>query len=71
MNFLRSFVDERFLTHRRQSTSMAGITCALMALGLFEYRLIVWGTWQWDLLIVAGTFVVIKLSLMLWYSLTH
>ena len=71
MNLLRRFVDERFLTHRLRSTIIAGIACAATALGLFEYRLLIQGLWSWDLLIVGTTFVVIKLSLMIWYSLTH
>ena len=70
MNLIRSFVDERFLGHRRRSTSTAGIACAALALLLFEYRLYVDGIKNWDLLIVGATFVVIKLALMFWYSLT-
>ncbi len=71
MSILQRFVDERFLTHRLRSTSTAGICCALAALGLFEYRLLVLGTWSWDLLSVGLTFVVVKVSLMIWYSLKH
>ena len=71
MSFLQRFVDERFLTHRLRSTSIAGICCAAVALGLFEYRLLVWGIRSWDLLFVGLTFVVVKLSLMVWYSLKH
>jgi hypothetical protein len=29
------FIDERFLTHRLRSTSLAGITCVLLAFALF------------------------------------
>ena len=32
--------DERFLEHRRRSTSLAGIITALVAIGIFEYRLL-------------------------------
>lgn len=71
MSFVRRFVDERFLTHRLRSTSLAGICCAVVALGLFEYRLLVSRIWSWDLLLVGLSFVVIKLSLMAWYSLKN
>ncbi len=71
MTLLRRLVDERFLTHRLRSTSTAGIACAVTALVLFEYRLMTSGIWSWDLLLVGTTFVVIKISLMLWYSLRH
>ena len=71
MNLLRRFVDERFLTHRLRSTSVAGIACAVTALLLFEYRLLVQDVWNWDLILVGLTFVVIKMGLMVWYSLTH
>ena len=59
--------DERFLEHRRRSTSLAGITSALVAIGIFEYRLLHDHIWHWDLLAVALTFAVIKLSMMAWY----
>jgi hypothetical protein len=46
VNLLRRFVDERFLTHRLRSTSVAGIACAVTALLLFEYRLLVSSKWD-------------------------
>jgi hypothetical protein len=64
---LGKFVDERFLEHRRRSTSIAGIASALLALALFEYRLLRDHVWAWDLLAVALAFVVLKLSLFAWY----
>jgi len=63
-------IDERFLTHRRRSTSAAGVFGAFVALGLFAYRFYVDDLWSWDLLAVVATFVVIKLVLMTWYFLT-
>jgi len=63
-------IDERFLTHRRRSTSIAGIVCALTAIGLFEYRFWVNHVWSWDLLAIALVFVAVKLALMAWYYLT-
>ena len=71
MSFLQRFVDERFLSHRLRSTSIAGISCAVVALGLFEYRLLAHGTRSWDLLLVGLTFVVVKLALMIWFALKH
>ena len=71
MNLLRRLVDERFLMHRQRSTSVAGIACAVTALVLFEYRLLVHDLWSWDLLVVGGTFAVTKVGLMIWYSLTR
>ena len=68
MSILERIFDERFLAHRRRSTSTAGIACAALALVLFEYRLIVSHVARWDLLAVGATFVVVKLSLMAWYA---
>jgi hypothetical protein len=65
--FLGKFVDERFLEHRRRSTSLAGIAACLVALALFEYRFFVNHFWSWDLLAVAITMVVVKMSMMVWY----
>jgi len=70
MKFFGKVIDERFLAHRRQSTSIAGIVGALTAIGLFEWRYCVNHQWSWDLLAVALTFVGIKLGLMAWYYLT-
>ena len=71
MNFLQRLVDERFLEHRRRSTSAAGIAAASLALLLFEYRWYVDHVWNWDLLFIAITFIVVKISLMVWYSATR
>ena len=71
MTLLRRLVDERFLTHRLRSTSVAGMACAATALVLFEYRLLVQNTWNWDLIVVAATFIVIKVGLMIWFSFTR
>ena len=70
MKILGKGVDERFLTHRLRSTSIAGIICAVTALVLFEYRYLVQHRPAWDLLAVGGVFVVVKLALMVWYHLT-
>lgn len=68
MSVLSRFVDERFLEHRRRSTSAAGIVTAATALVLFEYRLIVSHVASWDLLGVGVLFVAVKMSLMVWYA---
>jgi hypothetical protein len=67
VSMLRRFVDERFLEHRRRSTSAAGFTACFAAIALFEYRVYNNHIWNWDLLAVALIFVVIKLLMRLWY----
>jgi hypothetical protein len=64
---LSKFVDERFLEHRRHSTSMAGLICLLMTGILFEYRYFHDHIWSEDLLVLILAFAVVKSSLMLWY----
>jgi hypothetical protein len=65
--FLGKFVDERFLEHRRRSTSMAGIAGALLAAAIFEYRLFHDRVIRWDLFSVVALMVVVKMSMMVWY----
>jgi protein-S-isoprenylcysteine O-methyltransferase Ste14 len=64
---LAKFVDERFLDHRRRSTSAGGIVAVLVAVGLFEYRYFHDHFISWDLIAVAFTMVIVKLCMMLWY----
>ncbi|MGA3081252.1 MAG: hypothetical protein ABSD44_07705 [Terracidiphilus sp.] len=64
---LGQFVDERFLEHRRCSSSIAGFATVFVALGLWEYRLLVENIWDWELLVVIATFAVVKTSLFFWY----
>lgn len=64
-------IDERFFAHRRRSTSVAGVTGGLVAIGLFAYRYYVDHLWSWDLFAVAVTVVVVKLALMVWYFATE
>lgn len=64
---LNRFVDERYLDHRRRSSAAAGITGALLAIVLFEYRLFHDHFWSWDLMAVALTIVGLKLLLFTWY----
>jgi hypothetical protein len=70
VSFFPRAIDERFLTHRRRSTSIAGIAGGSVAILLFAYRYYINHVWSWDLLGVATTIVVVKVSLMAWYSLT-
>ena len=63
-------IDERFWTHRLRSTSIAGLAGAIVAAALFGYRSYVDRLWSWDLLAVLITMAVVKMSLMIWYSLT-
>ena len=65
--FLGQFVDERFLSHRLRASSFAGIAVALLALVIFEYRLIRYGRWDWDLALIAVVFVVLKMGAFLWF----
>ena len=67
---LGSVIDERFLTHRQRSTSIASMMGAAVAGGLFWYRYAFDGVWRWDLLAVLITMVVAKWGMMAWYYLT-
>jgi hypothetical protein len=66
---LSKFIDERFLEHRRRSSSVAGITAVCLAIALFEYRFFANHVWDWGLLSIGLTFVVIKLAMMIWYRI--
>ena len=63
-------VDERFLEHRRRSTSVAGVSAGLVAAGLFAFRYYVQHVWSWDLFAIVLTLVVVKVGLMIWYHFT-
>jgi hypothetical protein len=67
---LGRMIDERFLTHRRKSTSIAGMIGTSAALLLILYRHYAGHIWSWDLFAVGATFVAVKLALMTWYFLT-
>jgi hypothetical protein len=70
VNILKHLVDERFLSHRQRSTSIAGMCAAALAVCLFLYRHYASGLWNMDLFAVGAGFVVVKLALMTWYALT-
>ncbi len=67
---LGTAIDERFLTHRLRSTSIAGVTGGFVAIGLFAYRYYVDHFWSWDLFAVAATIALVKVALMVWYRWT-
>lgn len=70
MTFLGKLFDERFLDHRRRSTSAAGVTGGVLAIVLFAWRYYVDHIWSWDLFAVGMAVVAVKLALMTWYYLT-
>jgi hypothetical protein len=70
MSILSRWIDERFLTHRQQSSSVAGMIGGALALLLFLYRYYANHVMSWDLLAVGATVVAVKLALMVWYFLT-
>ena len=67
--FLGKFVDERFLEHRRRSSSIAGFATLILALGIFEYRMVFNHTISWDMAAIMLTFAVVKMSMFTWYRL--
>jgi hypothetical protein len=67
---LPEFVDERFLNHRRRATSNAGVTCAVLAIGLAFFRWFHDHVVSSDLLVVVATFLVVKYVLFFWYRRT-
>jgi hypothetical protein len=66
--FLGQFVDERFLEHRRRSTAAAGLAGALLALCIFEFRLVVHRVISWDLFAIVALMASVKIAMMLWYK---
>jgi hypothetical protein len=68
VNILARIFDERFLAHRQRSTSTAGIVGGVASILLFEYRYFVNGILNWDLLAIGVTFVLVKMTLMVWYA---
>ncbi len=67
---LGTIIDERFLEHRRRSSSLAGIVGAFVAIGLWAYRFYGQGVWDWYLFAVAVTIAGVKLAMMAWYRTT-
>lgn len=65
--FLRKSVDERFLEHRRRSTSMAGMVCLIMTGVLIEYHYFADHFFSWELMSLILIYAVVKFSMMAWY----
>jgi hypothetical protein len=63
-------IDERFLEHRRRSTSVAGQACLVATAALFEYRLFARHVYSWDLLALVALFAVVKFAMFAWYRFT-
>ena len=63
-------IDERFLTHRLRSTSIAGTVGGVLASVLWFYRYVVDHRLSWDLFAVAVTIAGVKVALMIWYRFT-
>ena len=66
---LGKFVDERFLEHRRRSTSAMGIAGVLVAGGIFEWRILAQHVLSWDLFAVIASMALVKMSMMVWYKI--
>ncbi len=69
MSLFPRVVDERFLSHRRRSTSIAGQAGGLAAIALFGWRYYMDRQWNGDLLAVCLILVGVKLAAMAWYLL--
>jgi hypothetical protein len=66
---LGKFVDERFLEHRRRSSSLAAIAGVCVAGGIFEYRLIAQHVIDWNLFAVVVIMAVVKMGMFTWYRM--
>jgi hypothetical protein len=62
-------LDERFLDHRRRSSTFAVMAGALVSGGLVEYHLLHDHRIDWGLFSVLIAMVVVKLSAMAWFRL--
>jgi hypothetical protein len=63
-------IDERFLDHRRRSTSLAAMAGAITTGGIWEYDWIARHFWNWELFSILIAMVVTKLAAMTWYHFT-
>jgi hypothetical protein len=70
MNLSKQF-DERFLTHRLRSTSIASIAGIVVAMGLFIYHSWVDHVWNWELFAIGLTMAAVKQGMMAWYRFTN
>lgn len=64
---LKNYVDERFLEHRRRSSSVAAIVGVCVAAGICEYKLIWQHVISWDLFAVVFVMAATKMGMFAWY----
>ena len=64
---LKQYIDERFLEHRRRSSSIAGFATIIMAACVFEYRIFVNHVIDWEMGAVVLAFALVKTSMFIWY----
>lgn len=64
-------VDERFLDHRRRSSTFALAAGALVAGCLFEYHLIRDHRYEWELVAVLLAMLAVKFAALAWFRLTR
>jgi hypothetical protein len=60
-------IDERFLDHRRRSSTFAAMAGALVSGGLFEYELVRHHRINRELFAVLIAMVLVKLTAMVWF----
>jgi hypothetical protein len=63
-------IDERFLDHRRRSSTFALMAGALVSGGLAEYHLLRQHRIDWELVFVLLAMVLVKLAAMAWFHFT-
>jgi hypothetical protein len=63
--------DERFIMHRFHSTRVAMIAGLLLIVVWFNYELVIYDRWRWDLLIIAAVMAITKLLAMLYFRITR
>ena len=64
-----TFIDERFLDHRRRAASLAGFAGGILAVGLWAYHYFADHIWKWELFAIAVTIALVKQTTLLWYRL--
>lgn len=62
-------IDERFLDHRRRSSTFAMMAGAVLAGGLFEYDLLRYHRLDWQLAAVLLGMIITKYSAFTWFRL--
>lgn len=67
--FLGFPFDERFLDHRRRSSTFAMMAGAVLSAGLLEYHLIAQHRIDWDLAAVLGGMILVKYAAFAWFRL--